>query len=175
MNKLFLLLILLTGCAGSKAPTTSQQYGGILPMYRGVIAYYKAVPRSGVSSVAADVRTSSWVNSVRPVLPMIEQNPVSKKTDLLYLASLPARQVPDAKGDRLTLAPLQFYLTVNNQGDSSQVWVSNFEVAGRSGHWEALEKHKLSTDSTVLSLWLSDINALVEEIIDALSKRLQLP
>lgn len=176
MNKLFLVvLILLTGCAGSKPPTTSQTYGGVLPMYRGVISYYKAVPRSGLSSVAADVRTSTWVSSVRQVLPMIEQNPVGKKKGLLYFASLPARQVPDVNGDRLTLPPLQFFLTVDNQGDSSKVWVSNFEVASRSGHWEALEKYKLSSDSTVSTLWLSDINAMVEELMDALTKRLQVP
>ncbi|GAB3225783.1 hypothetical protein GCM10027423_62320 [Spirosoma arcticum] len=102
------------------------------------------------------------------MLTLTEQNPIRKKTDLVYLASLSARQVPTANGDLATLPPLQFFLTVDNQGDSSQVWVSNFEVADKPGQWEPLEKRRPGKDGQIATLWLSDVDAMVSEMIHAL-------
>ena len=144
-------------------------YGKVLLTYRGLVAYRTAVARPATSSAAADSRTRSWVRSVAQVLTMSEQNPIRKKTDLVYLASIPARQVPDANGDLATLPPLRFFLTVDNQGVSSKIWVSNFEVADKPGRWEPLEKRKLDTDGQIVTLWLSDVDAMVSEMISGLS------
>jgi hypothetical protein len=106
---------------------------------------------------------------VGQVLTITQQNPIRKKTDLVYLASLPARQVSDTKGDLTTLSPLQFFLTVDNQGDSSRIWVSNFEATDKPGRWEPLEKRKPGKDGPSVTLWLSDVDAMVLEMIRVLT------
>ena len=85
---------------------------------------------------------------------------------------LPARQLPDTKGDPITLPPLRFFLTVNNQSDSSKVWITNFETVSTSGRWQSLEKCGLSGDKQIQTMWLSDIDAMVTELLDSLSRYL---
>ncbi len=93
------------------------------------------------------------------------------------MASLPARRVPNGEGDLTTLPPLRFFVTVDNQGDSSRVWVTNFEVADRRGTYQMLEKQTLSVKEGKpwTTLWLADVDAAVTQMIDSLSQYLTQP
>ena len=47
--------------------------------------------------------------------------------------------------------------------------MSNFEAVRKPGWWEPLEKRKPGKDEQPLALWLSDVDAMVLEMIRALT------
>ena len=170
-------LLFLTGCVSTRPlpSTPNGNYAGVLPTRDGLIGYRAAFHYTGVSAVMADVRTKSWFNSAGRVLSMEEQNPISKKTDLVYIANLPARRLPDSTGRMANVPALRFWVTIDNIGDSTHVFVTNFEVTDRKGSFQALEKQPYTARQTWVTMWLTDVDAAVEEMMASLTTYLNKP
>jgi len=69
-------------------PDATSTYAGVLPTCNDSVYYHRAAVKPGVTSVAADSRVRAWFQSSGKALSVIEQNPIIRKTDLVYL-SLP--------------------------------------------------------------------------------------
>lgn len=175
MKQLILILLFtLTGCVDVKQPVGSGKYLNLLPTHRGLIIYRSAVVRPTITSAVADERTKAWTRSMGRVLSLREQNSIRQRTDLVYLASLPTRRMPNGAGDLATLPPLRFFVTIDNKGDSSRVWVTNFEMTDQQGEWQMLERqrHTLKQDRQWTALWMADLDAAITEMTNSLNRYL---
>lgn len=171
MKKILLLAVLLAGCATHRAAQPTDGYNGILPTYDHLVGYRSKFNRPNVSSTLADQRSKAWVASTSRIISFQPQKPIRRKTDLVYLRNVPAYPLPDAG----TFSPVRFWMTVDNQGDSTAVWVTNFEVDSKRG-WEPIEKQSFDyLPAQALSFRLTDLDAMVTVMLDEFQERISKP
>ena len=178
MKYLFWVAVLMSSCTRSPNVTrhTAGTYAGVLPIRNGSVYYHRAAAKPGVTPVMADSRTRAWFRSSGRALGTVEEKPLRRKSDLLYLASLPARRVPaDSSGEGQTLPPLQFWVTIDNTGDSTRVYATNFEVMDRRGNYQPLEKQTATAQPMWVSMWLGDVDAAVTTMLESLTARIAQP
>jgi hypothetical protein len=166
------VVLLLNSCArspnGAHSPFGTN--AGVLPTKNSLVFYRSAAPKPGVPPALADSRARAWFNSSGRVLHAIEQNPIRRQTDMVYLASLPARRLPvDSAGVAETLPALRFWVTVDNTGDSTRVFASNFEVMNNKRSYLPIEKQSYTARQPWLSMWLNDVDAAVTEMMESLT------
>ena len=178
MRYQFWLILLLSSCARSptKPRPTDVRYGGVLPTRNGLVFFRQDTAKPGLSPSEADRRARAWFRSAGRALNTSEQKPIRQKSDLLYGASLPAHPLPaDSAGNVPTLPPLRFLITVDNTGDSTHVFASNFEVMDRRGRYQVIEKQRVNAEPMWVSLWLADVDAAVTEMLASLTNQITPP
>ncbi len=164
--------MLVSSCARPPADShvNTSPYAGVLPTKNNLVFYRSAATKTGITSQLADSRARYWFRSSGRVLNVVEQNPIRRKTDLVYLALLPAHRVPvDGAGVSETLPALRFWVTVDNTGDSTRIVATNFEVADARGNYQAVEKQPYTNQQQWVSMWLADVDAAVTEMIASLT------
>ena len=178
MRYRFWLILLLSSCARSptKPLPTHALYGGVLPTRNGFVFFRQHTAKPGVPISEADRRARAWFRSSGRALNATEQKPIRQKSDLLFLASLPAHPLPaDPAGNVQTLPPLRFLVTVDNTGDSTRVFASNFEVMDRRGRYQVIEKQRVNAGPMWVSLWLADVDAAVTVMLASLTDQITHP
>lgn len=180
MKYMLWIVVLLTGCAGSRPVSSGPDglYAGVLPTKDNLVFYRTTVSRRGVTSEMADRRARAWFQTAGRALNAIEQHPIRRKTDLVYLATLPSRRFPaDLANDQAYISALRFWVTVDNRGDSTRVFTTNFEVLDKTRHYHPLEKqgYDAPPKQPWLSMWLADIDAAVTEMIRSLTNQITQP
>lgn len=178
MKYLLWAMVLLTGCAGSRSISSVPDgtYAGILPTKNGLVFYQATVAKQDVTPVTADSRTRAWLQTSGRALNAIEQKPIRYKTDLVYLATLPGRRfAADLDTGEAVIPALHFWVTVDNTGDSSRVFATNFEVMVSKGRFESIEQYPYAHQPVWLSMWLADIDAAVTEMIRSLTNQITQP
>lgn len=172
MKHLVWVIMLISSCARSphlSHPATST-YAGVLPTKNNLVFYRSAAPRPGLTPAMADSKSRAWFRSSGRALNAVEQNSIRRKTDLVYLATLPSRRVPaDSVRNVQTLPALRFLVTIDNTGDSTRVFATNFESLDRKGSYQPLEKQPYSTQPVWVSMWLNDLDGAVTEMIESLT------
>lgn len=172
MKYLIGFAILLSSCARTPnvARSTAGIYTGVLPTKNDLVFYRTSVAKPGVTPAMADSRARAWFSSSGKALNVEEQKPITKKTDLVYIASLPARRTPaDSAGSVQTLPALRFWVTVDNTGDSVHVFATNFEAMDKKGNYGFLEKQPHTTQQLWISMWLNDVDAAVTQMMESLT------
>ena len=109
MKYLFWVAVLISSCTRfpNKTFRADATYAEVLSTRNGSVYYHREILKSGVTPALADNRARAWFNSSGRALGAVEQKPIRRKSDLLYLASLPARRVTaDSSGEGQTLPPL---------------------------------------------------------------------
>ena len=169
MNYLIVLLF-LTGCANSRPlpENPNGMYAGVLPTRDGLIGYRATFPRPDIATPTADSRTKAWFSSAGQMLGVVEQKPIRRKTDLVYLANLPARRLPDSTDRMVNVPALRFWVTVDNSGPESRIYATTFEVTDRKGNYEMLEKQPYNQRSQCVTMWLTDVDAAINEMMASL-------
>jgi hypothetical protein len=167
MKKILLVMLLLAGCATYKPAQPTAKYKGILPTYGDLVGYQTKTNRPNVPPSLADQRTKDWFTSVSWVIRFEQQKPIRRKTDLVYIGEVLAYPIPDSPA----FPPVRFWVTVDNQGDSTTAWVTNFEVINKRG-WEPMEGEPFNNiDPQLLSLRLADLDAMVTVMLEEFAKK----
>ena len=177
MKYLLWVVVLLTGCAGSRTVSSvpTGTYANVLPTKNGLVFYRTTASKPGVTPAIADSRARAWFQSSGRALNVIEQNPITYKSDIVYLANLPGRRFPaDLANDEAFIPALRFWVTVDNRGDSTKIFATNFEVRDKKGNYEPLEKQEYDAQPQQpwVTMWLSDVDAAVSEMIVSLTNRI---
>jgi hypothetical protein len=177
MKYMLWMVVLLTGCAGSKPVSSGPDgvYAGVLPTKNNLVFYRTTVSRRGIPSGMADSRTRAWFQTAGRALNAMEQKPIRYKTDLVYLATLPGRRfAADLANDEVFIPALRFWVTVDNRGDSTRVFTTNYEVLDKTRQYQPLEKQGYDAPPKQLwvSMWLADVDAAVSEMILSLTNRI---